>query len=69
MAKKILSPIGSLLFGKKKKKAEPEAVAAAPAKGPKVMPLGNAGLPLTRKRSPAAIASGTILGLSERLGG
>lgn len=69
MAKKILSPIGSLLLGKKKKKAGDPAAAAPAAKGPKVTPLGAAGLPLTKKRSPLDVARGTILGLSERLGG
>lgn len=66
MSKKIISPIGSLLLGKKKKKAEPEAApVAAPTKGPKVTPLGAAGLPLTKRKASV----GTIFGLSEKLGG
>lgn len=68
MAKKIIKGVGSALFGKKKKKAEPaEAAPAAPAKGPKVTPLGAAGLPLTKKRGLPV--GGTMLGLAEKLGG
>ena len=64
MSKKIISPIGSLLLGKKKKKAAEPVAAPTPTRGPKVTPLGSAGLPLTRRSTGS-----TFFGLSDRLGG